>query len=75
MATSTDDLIALKDEAVGACGAVLAAWESGDLAAAANQCRDVIKRAEIYDAADEDPDAVDIEDYEAKLADSPGHTD
>jgi hypothetical protein len=75
MPTSTDDLIALKEEAVDACGAVVAAWESGDLAAAADQCRDVIERAKIYDAADEDPDAVDIADYEAKLTDRPGHVD
>jgi hypothetical protein len=64
MGTTVDDLIDLKDEAVAACHAVVAAWEKGDLAAAANYCSGVIEQAELYDAAEEDPQAVSIEDHE-----------
>lgn len=64
MATTVDDLIALKDEAVAACHFVVAAWERGDLAAAANTCGDVVTHAELYDAAEEDDAAVSIEDHE-----------
>lgn len=65
MATTIDDLIGLKDEAVDACGGVVAAWETGDLAAAVRECQAVIERAELYDAAEEDENATSIEDYEA----------
>lgn len=66
MATTVDDLIYLKDDAVAACYAAVAAWETGDFANAfdMNTCRNVIERAELYDAADEDDQAVSIEDYE-----------
>lgn len=68
MATTVDDLIALKDEAVSACHAVISAWEKGDLAAAARYCQAVVDQAEVYDAADEHADAVSVEDYEQNYA-------
>lgn len=66
MATTVDDLIDLKNEAVDACGAIVAAWENRNLAVietAVQQAKDVVERAELYDAAEES-DAVSIEDYE-----------
>jgi hypothetical protein len=66
MATTVDDLIYLKDDAVAACAEVLAAWETGDFAGVfdPNMVRTIVERAELYDAADEDDQAVSIEDHE-----------
>lgn len=70
MATTVDDLIDLKDQAVAACHAAVAAWETGDFADAfdMNTCRDVIERAELYDTAEECDEAVSIEDFEEMQA-------
>lgn len=67
MGTTVDDLIDLKNEAVDACNALVAAWESrklDELDSAARAAADAVARAELYDAADEDEDAVSIEHYE-----------
>jgi hypothetical protein len=63
MSTTIDDLIAVKDQALSACYAVVAKHENGDLAVAVQQCREAIEYGELYDAAEES-DAVSIEDYE-----------
>jgi hypothetical protein len=62
MATTVDDLIDLKDQAIAACYAMVAAWERGE--DAIDEIRTAIERAELYDAADEDELAVSIEDHE-----------
>lgn len=67
MATTVDDLIYLKDDAVAACAAIVAAWEDRALdviEGAVHQAKDIAERAELYDAADQDDQAVSIEDYE-----------
>lgn len=64
MATTIDDLIAVKDQALSACASVVAAWESGDLAGAAQECQAAVEFGELYDRAEENPDAVSIEDFE-----------
>jgi hypothetical protein len=67
MATTVDDLIALKDEAVAACYAAVAAWEVNDLReieAAANGCEEVTKRAELYDRAEEDDSVLSVDELE-----------
>jgi hypothetical protein len=69
MATTVDDLIGLKDEAVAACSGVVAAWENRDLAVietAVQHAQDVVDQAERYDAADEDDEVVSVEDYEER---------
>jgi hypothetical protein len=55
MSTTVDDLIDLKDEAVAASHAAVAAWEQRDLnglEAAARFCQEVVDHAARYDAAD-----------------------
>jgi hypothetical protein len=71
MGTTVDDLIDLKDNAVGvaykAVEAVLAVFgesTEGAMGELLTEARSVVERAELYDAADEDDDAVSIEDYE-----------
>jgi hypothetical protein len=69
MATTVDDLIDVKNEAVDACGAIVAAWENRQLDViekAVHQCQDVVARHELYDAADEDDTVCSIEEYEEK---------
>jgi hypothetical protein len=71
MATTVDDLIYLKDDAVSACytavETILAVWgetAEGGMGELLSTCRSVIERDQLYDAADEDDDAVSIEHYE-----------
>ena len=68
MATTVDDLIALKDQAVAACAAVVASWEHGDLAAAARFCEAVCLDSDDYDAADADDSVADLAAWKERAA-------
>jgi hypothetical protein len=71
MSTTVDDLIDLKNDAVDACGAIVAAWENRQLDViekAVEQAKDVGERAELYDAADEDDTVCSVEELEEKQA-------
>lgn len=78
MGTTVDDLVDLKDNAVGvaykAVEAVLAVFgesTEGAMGELLTEARDVVERAELYDAADES-EAVSIEDYEENYAPEEG---
>jgi hypothetical protein len=70
MGTTVDDLIDLKDQAVALAyqtvESVLFVFGESDgaMGELIGQAREVIERAELYDAADEDELAVSIEDHE-----------
>lgn len=77
MATTVDNLIDLKDMAVGACGQIAALVTDAQLgrktdmealSAIARVALEVTERSELYDVADQDDDAVSIEDYEDRHA-------
>lgn len=54
-----------------ACYSVVAAWESGDLAGAAQECQAIVDWSERYDAAGE-ADVCSLEQYEEKRSNDEG---
>jgi hypothetical protein len=65
MSTTVDDLIHVKDTAVDACRGVVAAWERGDLAGAADGCQAAVELADDYDEADENEECSSLDDLPA----------
>lgn len=75
MATTVEDLIELKDQAVdlayNVVETVLAVWsepEEGGMRDLIEQARAVMERDRLYDAAEEDDTVCSIEAYEERIA-------
>lgn len=84
MATTMDDLIAMKDEAVDACGMIAALVTDAQLgrktptealSAIGAAALSITERADVYDAADQDDRYVSVLDYEDRHEEVEGGTE